>query len=728
MICAMSLQCKLRAWACCVFLLLSPVSSIVKSELRRDSSDSKVRSNSSAELRGYERHKVLRMIPVDSTKPPDGVQVRVLQLHGRAPVPPEDGREATNEEELLREFDEVTIAWRAPEAVHSVLLRLPEKQETESVAHGYMFRAAENHECWGNLKRYKAQKLPWDNETDHPIKGTELVSTGRMSRCAVENFDEIAKEKKGGADPRPSRAAMMMQLHQPAWVNYQHGWQFFTVFIRNAAVSPTGQDINGNTANSFQVVLNGTYGKTLAEMSFQALPIQPVWVCGYTNWIRSTPCTADCGGGFRLVTRRQLHSPPPDFNPLLLINCDEAWNKTESCNVHDCDIDCYLSDWTPWNGGECSRSCGGGSQVLRRSVITAATGNGTICPPWHSKERVKTMTCNTQPCPERCVLSPKMKELERGGPLKAALGIAKSSCSKPCGGGRRKIQLPLERKDTMATCEFDHRLQFVEECNMFPCKPLLFIPGAPWQFPVMGQWFLVDIIFTLEELAESLAIRAPVDFLLAATGDDNACYLVEHSLPTIERCVILAGEAGEVGPLVQMNFSNPLEPLPPGQEKRDWHFIRTWVQHPKECKVGQTDDGICRGLPGERDWSLSVDDQLPSELWEMVKGSYEIFVDEESANRSIAARVESGMHPLEEAERVDRSQKEENESDTEEQQQQQDNKQKKKAADSSKHLEVKKKRKTSVIAQLEKALAKERARLAEIEEDSALQPKQSSVE
>jgi hypothetical protein len=57
--------------------------------------------------------------------------------------------------------------------------------------------------------------------------------------------------------------------------------------------------------------------------------------------------------------------------------------------------DCQVSDWIP---DECSASCDGGEQTLRRTVITPAV-KGAACP-----ALTTTRKCNEAPCPIDCVL------------------------------------------------------------------------------------------------------------------------------------------------------------------------------------------------------------------------------------------------------------------------------------------------------------------------------------
>lgn len=236
-------------------------------------------------------------------------------------------------------------------------------------------------------------------------------------------------------------------------------------------------------------------------------------------------------------------------------------------------------------------------------------------------------------------------------------GLSKSSCSEPCGGGRRLVLLPSEKKVSSGKEDKSCYTAFEEDCNIFACRPLMIQPATAWQFPVAGKWFMVDVGFVIEELAETLTLRAPPDFLLAATGDDSECYLVEHSLPNLENCTVYPGQTSDkTGPIIVLDFSNPLEPQNSFTTKQDWYYMRFWVQHPETCSGG-VKDGRCRGLVGEREWTLSLKLSEPNALWEVVKGSYEIFVDEKSAQDAFEANAAKNRPFTDEAEEVDQLEK-----------------------------------------------------------------------
>ena len=66
-------------------------------------------------------------------------------------------------------------------------------------------------------------------------------------------------------------------------------------------------------------------------------------------------------------------------------------NTEEQKNI-DLPIDCK---WDDWRYGECSQTCGGGTQINIRNKVTEAAHGGKEC----SGKSTSTATCNEQPCP-----------------------------------------------------------------------------------------------------------------------------------------------------------------------------------------------------------------------------------------------------------------------------------------------------------------------------------------
>ena len=98
-------------------------------------------------------------------------------------------------------------------------------------------------------------------------------------------------------------------------------------------------------------------------------------------------CSANCGHGYgEIMIGRFLISGN---------NCDKSQTRMEKCLGKCNDIDCQLSEWKYLFN--CTKSCGGGFQVLHRHVKVNPLHNGKKCP-IGANEYSKTTNCNTHPC------------------------------------------------------------------------------------------------------------------------------------------------------------------------------------------------------------------------------------------------------------------------------------------------------------------------------------------
>jgi len=75
---------------------------------------------------------------------------------------------------------------------------------------------------------------------------------------------------------------------------------------------------------------------------------------------------------------------------------EEMMNMTGPEGLQPIIRDCKVGDWIP---ADCSASCGGGTQLLRREVIVDPF-YGSHCPPLEMQK-----PCNEHPCPIDCVMS-----------------------------------------------------------------------------------------------------------------------------------------------------------------------------------------------------------------------------------------------------------------------------------------------------------------------------------
>ena len=77
-----------------------------------------------------------------------------------------------------------------------------------------------------------------------------------------------------------------------------------------------------------------------------------------------------------------------------------AWRRRRrrrSCSPRNCVLNTY---WT--TTGRCSRTCGGGRVLQRRTVKTWPYCGGRACPSYNSPQRMRYVSCNTQCCRVNC--------------------------------------------------------------------------------------------------------------------------------------------------------------------------------------------------------------------------------------------------------------------------------------------------------------------------------------
>jgi hypothetical protein len=102
-----------------------------------------------------------------------------------------------------------------------------------------------------------------------------------------------------------------------------------------------------------------------------------------------------CGGGGVMVSSAVLLRAGRNAKGET-ITCDLLDKVGESCNTHECPVDCSREADGTWS--KCSRKCGTGF-MTRNYKVTAATLGGRAC------ESAETSVCNTQPCPVDCKYS-----------------------------------------------------------------------------------------------------------------------------------------------------------------------------------------------------------------------------------------------------------------------------------------------------------------------------------
>jgi len=114
--------------------------------------------------------------------------------------------------------------------------------------------------------------------------------------------------------------------------------------------------------------------------------------CEVSSW-KEESCTVTCGGGTKLIAREILTPEKNGGAP-----CPPL-NRTEICGTIDCPVNCQMGEWGGWS--TCSAACGGGVRERQRSVEVAAQFGGEPC-----GETSDTEGCGVESCDKDCLLSP----------------------------------------------------------------------------------------------------------------------------------------------------------------------------------------------------------------------------------------------------------------------------------------------------------------------------------
>lgn len=198
----------------------------------------------------------------------------------------------------------------------------------------------------------------------------------------------------------------------------------------------------------------GKHCGPLREESQCKVPACPVH-CNMSAWSPWSACDKPCGGGSSQRTRKILVSPLYGGQ-----GCGPAV-EYRTCNEQICDADCKVGPWS--NFTSCSQTCGGGTAVRTRKVVSGQAGNGTACPALN-----ETKTCNTAVCPIDC-------QVGKWGPF--------GNCSASCNGGTktrtRAVLVKAQHQGKVCPPLADQ-----EECNTQPCP----IPCQLSQWYVAREW------------------------------------------------------------------------------------------------------------------------------------------------------------------------------------------------------------------------------------------------
>jgi len=168
--------------------------------------------------------------------------------------------------------------------------------------------------------------------------------------------------------------------------------------------------------------------------------------CEWDSWQEWDNCNSDCGPGLRGRARAPKVEAAYGGMP-----CEGAGVESEDCESDPCPVDCEVSDWV--TTGQCTASCGGGTQTQQRRVDVPAQNDGAACP----GQLVQESPCNEGPCPIDCEVSG---------------WEDRTSCTVTCGGGsliqiRNRLVRPRYRG--VACPSGDTAYQLTVACNSNPC-------------------------------------------------------------------------------------------------------------------------------------------------------------------------------------------------------------------------------------------------------------------
>jgi hypothetical protein len=164
--------------------------------------------------------------------------------------------------------------------------------------------------------------------------------------------------------------------------------------------------------------------------------------CAVSKW-DAEECDKKCSGGTQKLKRSILSHADGGSKCLPL-------NAVRSCNNAPCPVDCSLGDWGGWS--KCSAQCGGGVRQRLREVKRANKYGGHPC-----GAVSESAACSNQACELDCDLTDWTKW---------------STCSKLCDGGTKKrMKFIQKRAEGAGKCPDEwsmKRLQY-EPCNVKRC-------------------------------------------------------------------------------------------------------------------------------------------------------------------------------------------------------------------------------------------------------------------
>ncbi|KAL1461636.1 hypothetical protein WDU94_013512 [Cyamophila willieti] len=174
----------------------------------------------------------------------------------------------------------------------------------------------------------------------------------------------------------------------------------------------------------------------------------PVQDGGWSGWGAWSECTARCGGGYRLRTRK-CDNPPPQGGQ----ECAGCGVEYEECNTHSCVESRKLSSWTAW------LPVGNGTERRFRFSCKAPAADPNLIKitPYKEEER-KCLADGVCTKPGRNQQDPEESWSEWG---------AWSPCTVECGGG---VQYRTRSCDSVRQEDCVGPAKMSRPCNQHNCK------------------------------------------------------------------------------------------------------------------------------------------------------------------------------------------------------------------------------------------------------------------
>jgi len=162
--------------------------------------------------------------------------------------------------------------------------------------------------------------------------------------------------------------------------------------------------------------------------------------CAVSGWKAWGSCSKDCGSGVKSRARTIT------TNPAFKGNGCPALSQTQACNTHGCAVHCEMSAWSAW--GTCSKQCGTGNKVKTRSITKAPANGGNKC-----GDLTVSETCHSKPCPIDCKLG-QWNGWQR--------------CDSKCGPGTQTRSRDIKVANNYGGKGCDTRTES-KSCNQKPC-------------------------------------------------------------------------------------------------------------------------------------------------------------------------------------------------------------------------------------------------------------------